>query len=96
MARTRRTMHGRRSRRSPLPFIPLMPRDLKRKKEARERAREQQLDIGAGVTVGTKKSASEPPNYTPKKEEIHNPMEQASTNLAQKDMNINRDGRVTV
>ena len=84
MARTRRTMHGRRSRRSPLPFIPLMPRDLKRKKEARERAKE-------------KSNTSEPsPNYTPKKEEIHNPMDQASTNLAQKDMNINRDGRVTV
>ena len=82
--RSRRTMHGRRCRRSPLTFIPLMPRDLKRKKEARERAKE-------------KSNTSEPsPNYTPKKEEIHNPMDQASTNLAQKDMNINRDGRVTV
>ena len=83
--RSRRTMHGRRCRRSPL---------------NQRSAVEQQLDIGAGVTVGTRKpisepSASEPPNYTPKKEEIHNPMEQAGINLAQKDMNIKRDGRVT-
>ena len=76
--RTRRTMHGKRRRRSSLKFLgaigPIV-KSIRKKRSGSEKQMVQGVD----------------PNYAPTENQKYNPMEQASSGLSQKDMNIERD-----
>ena len=76
--RTRRTMHGKRRRRSSLKFlgaIGAIVKSIRKKMSGSEKQMVQGVD----------------PNYAPTENQKYNPMEQASSGLSQKDMNIERD-----
>ena len=76
--RTRRTMHGKTRRRSSLKFlgaIGAIVKSIRKKRSGSEKQMVQGVD----------------PNYAPTENQKYNPMEQASSGLSQKDMNIERD-----
>ena len=77
--RTRRTMHGKRRRRSSLKFlgggIGAIIKKIKKIRSGSEKQMVQGVD----------------PNYAPTENQKYNRMEQASSGLSQKDMNIERD-----
>ena len=78
--RTRRTMHGKRRRRSALKFlgaICAIVKGIRKKKPGSEKI---EGYFGGDIQ-----------NYAPTESQKYNPMEQASKRLQDKDMNIERD-----